>query len=201
MTRARLVKNFANRRSGIEIPAALSRESQSYFQKPLEALTRAAVLVPIIDHADSLTVLLTERSPLLKEHPGQISFPGGRSEDIDIDDTATALREAREEIGLNSDQVTILGNLDVCLTGTGYRVVPVVGLVAPPLNLSLDSSEVTDAFEVPLNIILDARSYRRDSIVTESGQDREFYVLDYQDWYIWGATARMLANLRDLLMN
>ena len=157
--------------------------------------------MPIIDHTDNLTVLLTERSPLLKEHPGQISFPGGRSEDIDIDDTATALREAREEIGLNSDQVTILGNLDVCLTGTGYRVVPVVGLVAPPLKLSLDSSEVTDAFEVPLNIILDARSYRRDSIVTESGQDREFYVLDYQDWYIWGATARMLANLRDLLMN
>jgi 8-oxo-dGTP pyrophosphatase MutT (NUDIX family) len=201
MTRARLVKNFANRHSDIEIPAALSQESQSYFQKPIEALTRAAVLVPIIDHADSLTVLLTERSPLLKEHPGQISFPGGRSEDIDIDDTATALREAREEIGLNSDQVTILGNLDVCLTGTGYRVVPVVGLVAPPLKLSLDSSEVTDAFEVPLNIILDARNYRRDSIVTESGQDREFYVLDYQNWYIWGATARMLANLRDLLMN
>jgi len=201
MTRARLVKHFANRHSDIELSAALSAEAQSYFQKPAEDLTPAAVLVPIIDHVDNLTVLLTQRSPLLKEHPGQVSFPGGRGEDIDIDDTATALREAREEIGLNSDQVTILGNLDVCLTGTGYRVVPVVGLVTPPLNLSLDSSEVTDAFEVPLKIILDAQNYRRDSIVTDSGQHREFYVLDYQDWYIWGATARMLANLRDLLMN
>lgn len=201
MTRARLVKTFANRHSDIEISAALTRESQSYFQKPVEALTRAAVLVPIIDHVDNLTVLLTQRSPFLKEHPGQVSFPGGRGEDIDIDDTSTALREAREEIGLNSDQVTILGNLDVCLTGTGYKVIPVVGLVTPPLNLSLDSSEVTDAFEVPIKIILDTRNYRRDSIVTESGQHREFYVLDYQDWYIWGATARMLANLRDLLRN
>ena len=201
MTRARLVKNLTNRRSDIEILTSLDMESQSYFQKPVETLTRAAVLVPIIDHTDRLTVLLTLRSALLKEHPGQVSFPGGRSEDIDIDDTATALREAREEIGLNSDQVTILGNLDMCLTGTGYKVVPVVGLVSPPLNLKLDSSEVTDAFEVPLKIILDARNYRRDSIVTNSGQHREFYVLDYQDRYIWGATARMLANLRDLLMN
>ena len=87
MTRTRLIRNFTKRHSDIEISAALSRESQSYFQKPVEALTPAAVLVPIIDHMDSLTVLLTQRSPLLKEHPGQVSFPGGRSEDMDIDET------------------------------------------------------------------------------------------------------------------
>jgi len=157
--------------------------------------------VPIIDYADGLTVLLTQRSTHLKDHPGQISFPGGQSENIDADSTATALRESEEEIGLNRDRVEVLGNLDVCLTGTGYRVVPVVGLVTPPLKLRLNDFEVVDAFEVPLKLILDARNYRRDSIITDSGQHREFYVLDYHDRYIWGATARMLVNLRELMMN
>ena len=177
--RARLVKSFADRRSDTEITAALTMESETYFQKPIEDLAPAAVLVPIIDYADGLTVLLTQRSTLLKDHPGQISFPGGQSENIDADSTATALRESEEEIGLNRDRVEVLGNLDVCLTGTGYRVVPVVGLVTPPLKLRLNDFEVVDAFEVPLKLILDARNYRRDSIITDSGQHREFYVLDY----------------------
>jgi len=201
MMRARLVKSFADRRSDTEITAALTMESETYFQKPIEDLAPAAVLVPIIDYADGLTVLLTQRSTLLKDHPGQISFPGGQSENIDADSTATALRESEEEIGLNRDRVEVLGNLDVCLTGTGYRVVPVVGLVTPPLKLRLNDFEVVDAFEVPLKLILDARNYRRDSIITDSGQHREFYVLDYHDRYIWGATARMLVNLRELMMN
>ena len=199
--RARLVKSFADRRSDTEITAALTMESETYFQKPVEDLTSAAVLVPIVDYVDGLTVLLTQRGALLKNHPGQVSFPGGQSENIDADSTATALRESEEEIGLNRDRVEVLGNLDVCLTGTVYRVVPVVGLVTPPLKLHLDDFEVVDAFEVPLKLILDARNYRRDSIITDSGQHREFYVLDYHDRYIWGATARILVNLRDLMMN
>ena len=199
--RARLVKSLADRRSDTEITAALTMESETYFQKPIEDLAPAAVLVPIIDYADGLTVLLTQRSTHLKDHPGQISFPGGQSENIDADSTATALRESEEEIGLNRDRVEVLGNLDVCLTGTGYRVVPVVGLVTPPLKLRLNDFEVVDAFEVPLKLILDARNYRRDSIIMDSGQQREFYVLDYHDRYIWGATARMLVNLRELMMN
>ena len=172
MMRARLVKSFADRRSDTEITAALTIESETYFQKPVEDLTSAAVLVPIVDYVDSLTVLLTQRGALLKNHPGQVSFPGGQSENIDADSTATALRESEEEIGLNRDRVEVLGNLDVCLTGTGYRVVPVVGLVTPPLKLHLDDFEVVDAFEVPLKLILDARNYRRDSIITDSGQHR-----------------------------
>lgn len=199
--RTRLVKNFANRRSKIEISAALSMESKTYFQKPVEDLAQAAVLVPIVDHADGLTVLLTQRGAFLKDHPGQISFPGGRSEETDDDSTATALRESEEEIGLNPNQVQILGNLDVCLTGTGFRIVPVVGLITPPLNLRLDTFEVADAFEIPFSLVLDAENYRRDHVVTDSGQHREFYVLDYGDHYIWGATARMLVNLRELMMN
>ena len=201
MMRTRLVKNFANRRSKIEISAALSMESKTYFQKPLEDLAQAAVLVPIVDHADGLTVLLTQRGAFLKDHPGQISFPGGRSEETDDDSTATALRESEEEIGLNPNQVQILGNLDVCLTGTGFRIVPVVGLITPPLNLRLDTFEVADAFEIPFSLVLDAENYRRDHVVTDSGQHREFYVLDYGDHYIWGATARMLVNLRELMMD
>ncbi|PPR18906.1 MAG: putative Nudix hydrolase NudL [Alphaproteobacteria bacterium MarineAlpha9_Bin7] len=201
MMRTRLVKNFANRRSKIEISAALSMESKTYFQKPVEDLAQAAVLVPIVDHADGLTVLLTQRGAFLKDHPGQISFPGGRSEETDDDSTATALRESEEAIGLNPNQVQILGNLDVCLTGTGFRVVPVVGLITPPLNLRLDTFEVADAFEIPFSLVLDAENYRRDHVVTDSGQHREFYVLDYGDHYIWGATARMLVNLRELMMN
>lgn len=201
MMRTRLVKNFANRRSKIEISAALSMESKTYFQKPVEDLAQAAVLVPIVDHADGLTVLLTQRGAFLKDHPGQISFPGGRSEETDDDSTATALRESEEEIGLNPNQVQILGNLDVCLTGTGFRIVPVVGLITPPLNLRLDTFEVADAFEIPFSLVLDAENYRRDHVVTDSGQHREFYVLDYGDHYIWGATARMLVNLRELMMN
>ena len=201
MMRTRLVKNFANRRSKIEISAALSMESKTYFQKPVEDLAQAAVLVPIVDHADGLTVLLTQRGAFLKDHPGQISFPGGRSEETDDDSTATALRESEEEIGLNPNQVQILGNLDVCLTGTGFRVVPVVGLITPPLNLRLRTFEVADAFEIPFSLVLDAENYRRDHVVTDSGQHREFYVLDYGDHYIWGATARMLVNLRELMMD
>ena len=201
MMRTRLIKNFANRRSKIEISAALSMESKTYFQKPVEDLAQAAVLVPIVDHVDGLTVLLTQRGAFLKDHPGQISFPGGRSEEIDDDSTATALRESEEEIGLDPNQVQILGNLDVCLTGTGFRIVPVVGLITPPLNLRLDTFEVADAFEIPLSLVLDAENYRRDHIVTDSGQHREFYVLDYCDHYIWGATARMLVNLRELMVN
>ena len=201
MMRTRLVKNFTNRRSKIEISAALSMESKIYFQKPVEDLAQAAVLVPIVDHADGLTVLLTQRGAFLKDHPGQISFPGGRSEETDDDSTATALRESEEEIGLNPNQVQILGNLDVCLTGTGFRIVPVVGLITPPLNLRLRTFEVADAFEIPFSLVLDAENYRRDHVVTDSGQHREFYVLDYGDHYIWGATARMLVNLRELMMD
>ena len=201
MMRTRLVKNFSNRRSKIEISAALSMESKIYFQKPVEDLAQAAVLVPIVDHADGLTVLLTQRGAFLKDHPGQISFPGGRSEETDDDSTATALRESEEEIGLNPNQVQILGNLDVCLTGTGFRIVPVVGLITPPLNLRLRTFEVADAFEIPFSLVLDAENYRRDHVVTDSGQHREFYVLDYGDHYIWGATARMLVNLRELMMD
>ena len=115
----------------------------------------AAVLVPIVNRPDGLAVLFTERSVDLPDHPGQISFPGGRIEPGDADAVAAALREAEEEIGLPRDRVTLLGRLADYETVTGYRVTPIVGWVEPPFPLKPDPVEVADVFEVPLSFLLD----------------------------------------------
>ncbi len=158
----------------------------------------AAVLVPLVDHPDGMTVLLTQRTEHLSDHAGQVSFPGGRVEAGDADDVATALRETEEEIGLDRGHVDIVGHLDTCITGTGFRVTPVVGVVTPPFSLTLDSFEVAEVFEVPLAFVLDASNHQRRA-ARFRGVRREFYVLPYEDRYIWGATARMLVNLHDLV--
>ena len=199
MMRMRLLRNFLSRREDGYNTTALNKESAMFFKKPVNDLTAAAVLVPIIDHPGGLTVLFTQRGKRLKVHPGQVSFPGGRVEEEDSGPIDTALRESSEEIGLVRTQVKILGELDICLTGTGFRVVPIVGLVEPPLELHLDKLEVEDVFEVPLPLVLEPNNYRKDYIVTESGHRREFYVLNYQERHIWGATARMLVDLCDLM--
>ena len=199
MMRMRLLRNFLSRCEDGDNTTALNKESAMFFKKPVNDLTAAAVLVPIIDHPGGLTVLFTQRGKRLKDHPGQVSFPGGRMEEEDSGPIDTALRESSEEIGLVRTQVEILGELDVCLTGTGFRVVPIVGLVKPPLELHLDKFEVEDVFEVPLPLVLEPNNYRKDCIVTGSGHRREFYVLNYQERHIWGATARMLVDLCDLM--
>ncbi len=167
---------------------------------PLEAMVPAAVLVPLIDRGAGMTVLLTQRTEHLNDHAGQISFPGGRVEDHDADPIDTALRETEEEIGLTRDPIEVVGCLDTCVTGTGFKVVPVVGLVTPPFTLTLDSFEVADTFEVPLEFVLDPANHERREAVFDGVGRREFYVLPYRDRYIWGATARMLVNLHDVLM-
>ena len=120
--------------------------------------TPAAVLIPVVNRIDGLTLLLTERSANLPDHPGQISFPGGRAEPGDVSLADTALREAREEVGLLAEQVAILGELAPYETVTGYLVTPFVGWVEPPLALKLDPLEVADVFEVPLAFLLDPSS-------------------------------------------
>src|SRR5499426_2107139 len=165
---------------------------------PDRLLTPAAVLVPLVERPEGLTVLLTRRTDHLQDHAGQISFPGGRVEPGDADALATALREAEEEIGLARALVTPIGRLDTYITRTGFEVTPVVALVAPPTALAPDPFEVAEAFEVPLAFILDPVSRQRHSRIYE-GKTRYFYVFPWRDYYIWGATAGMLVNLAELL--
>lgn len=165
---------------------------------PGQNLRQAAVLVPLIEHADGLTVMLTKRTDHLDHHPGQISFPGGRVEDDDHSAEDAALREAEEEVGLQRDQVDIIGRLDEYVVRTGFSVTPFVGLVQPGFTITLDEFEVAEAFEVPLSFFMDETNHRRDSR-THNGEVREFYAMPYDDYYIWGATAGMLRNLYDIL--
>jgi 8-oxo-dGTP pyrophosphatase MutT (NUDIX family) len=163
-------------------------------ERPGPSLTPAAVLVPIVERAEGMTVLLTQRTDHLNDHPGQISFPGGRVEEHDEGPVAAALRETEEEVGLARRHVEVVGALDIYETVTGFSVTPVVGLVEPSFSLALDAFEVAEAFEVPLDFILDPENHERHSR-TYNGTERHFYVLPYEERYIWGATAGMLVNL------
>ena len=165
---------------------------------PSTALTPAAVLVPLIDHRNGMSVLLTQRTAHLTAHAGQISFPGGRIEDTDPDAVAAALRETEEEVGLPRERVSVIGRLDTYVTGTGFEIAPIVGVVDPPVPISIDPFEVAEAFEVPLSFILDRRNHQR--IEREVGaHNRAYFVLPYQGRNIWGATAGILVNLAEVL--
>jgi 8-oxo-dGTP pyrophosphatase MutT (NUDIX family) len=163
---------------------------------PLEGkLSRAAVLVPIIDRPAGPTVLLTQRTAHLHDHPSQISFPGGRAEPEDRDAIDTALRETREEIGLAAGRIEIIGELPVYHTPSGFQISPFVGWVAPPFELALNEFEVASVFEVPLSFVLNADNYRRRKSYFE-GRHRDYRALPFEGRYIWGATAAMLYSLR-----
>lgn len=165
--------------------------------KPTE-LVQAAVLVPIVERPDGLTVLLTQRTDHLSAHAGQISFPGGRLETTDASLEAAALRETEEEVGLRRDRIEVVGQLDLYVTRTGFEVTPVVGIVTPPISLTPDPFEVADVFEVPLSFIIDPANHLKQSRL-HNGIERQFYVLPYDNRYIWGATAGMLVNLSEVL--
>ena len=154
----------------------------------------AAVLIPVIDRADGLTVLLTERAPDLRTHAGQIAFPGGRIEPTDRDAVEAALRETEEEIGLDRRFVEVLGFLEDQLVITGFRVTPVVALVAPGFTLRHDPTEVAGSFEVPLAHILDVRNHRPRRVVLQ-GMEMPFKDIAWDGYTIWGATGGMLLTL------
>jgi 8-oxo-dGTP pyrophosphatase MutT (NUDIX family) len=153
----------------------------------------ASVLVPIVAHHHEFTVLLTQRTPHLRSHSGQISFPGGRAEPGDDSPQHTALRETEEEIGLGADRIELIGTLPEYRTPTGYRITPVVGLLHPPLELRPDAREVEEVFEVPLAFLLDPRNHQRHSREHE-GKTRWVYAIPFGERYIWGATAGMLVS-------
>ena len=158
------------------------------------ATTPAAVLVPLVNRADGLTVLLTQRSADLPDHAGQISFPGGRVEPEDGSVDIAALRETEEEVGLPRARVTLLGRLADYETVTGYRVTPVVGWVEPPFPTTPDPTEVADVFEVPLAFLLEPANLQRQFRMIGERR-RDFYAIPYRERYIWGATAAMLLIL------
>ena len=174
---------------------AQSSGSEIDFDK---ARTPAAVLVPLIARPGGITILLTQRAGHLSRHAGQVAFPGGRCDPEDGTIVDTALREAREEVGLDPGRVDVLGLLPQYRTRTGFLVTPVVGWIEPPFTLAPDPGEVADVFEMPLAFALDAANHQRHHRDTD-GARRYFYVLPFEDRYIWGATAAMLVNFHHVL--
>ena len=166
---------------------------EAFSRRPV--LTPASVLVPLVERDQGLCVLLTRRTAHLTDHPGQISFPGGRAEEFDDSPIDTALRETEEEIGLHRRHIEVIGLLPDYVTATGYRVTPVVALVTPPFDLAPDPGEVAEVFEVPLAFLMDGARHQRMSFDLPEGGRRSFYAMPWGGYFIWGATAGMLRNL------
>jgi 8-oxo-dGTP pyrophosphatase MutT (NUDIX family) len=158
-------------------------------------LTPAAVLLPIVSRK-APTVLFTERSPKLARHAGQVSFPGGRAGDGDVSLVETALRETREETGIDPSFVTVAGFLDAYETGTGFAILPVVGVLAEGFALVPEAAEVSEIFEVPLAFLLDPANHERNQTLWQ-GRMRTYYSIRYNGHHIWGATAGMLMNFAE----
>jgi 8-oxo-dGTP pyrophosphatase MutT (NUDIX family) len=162
------------------------------------SLRDAAVLVPVVDHGEGASVILTQRTAALKSHPGQIAFPGGRVDPEDRDVEHAAMREAMEEIGLDASHIEIVGRLPDYVSGSGYRIVPVLSVVRPGFRLTLNPDEVDAAFEVPLGFLMDPENHRRQSRKWND-QERFFYEMPFGDRYIWGVTAGIIRTLYERL--
>lgn len=168
--------------------------------RPEGPLRAAAVMVGLVERRGGLSVLLTRRTDTLEHHPGQISFPGGHIEPQDSGPVAAALRETEEEIGLPASRIDVVGHLDTYVTRTGFSITPVIALVRPPFELLLDPVEVAEAFEVPLAFFLDPANHLR-HVREFQGAQRSFYAMPYEAYYIWGATAGILVNLYQTLVD
>ncbi|MEK9847597.1 MAG: CoA pyrophosphatase, partial [Rhodospirillaceae bacterium] len=157
----------------------------------------AAVLVPLINHPKA-TILLTKRSSSLPDHAGQVAFPGGQMEPGDVYPEDTALREAQEEVGLDPSKIELIGRLSPRQTGTGFHVIPVVGILQPPLNLKADPAEVDVMFEVPLSELAREANFSLENVCND-GNKRSYWVLKHDSFFIWGLTARILKEFSSLL--
>ncbi len=156
----------------------------------------AAVLIPVVAHPGEASVILTTRTANLRNHSGQIAFPGGRIDPEDASPEAAALREAQEEIGLDARDVEIIGRMPDYYTGSGFRIAPVLSVVRPGASLTINPDEVDDAFEVPLGFLMDAANHQRNSRMWKD-IERHFYEMPFGDRYIWGVTAGILRALHD----
>ncbi|MDG2097656.1 MAG: CoA pyrophosphatase [Paracoccaceae bacterium] len=191
------LKNIYERLSTINTSFTSDNDLMDCEAVKTENLIEAAVLIPIVERNDGLKVILTKRSNNLKQHPGQISFPGGKSEKTDKSLVATALRETKEEIGINDKNVEILGQLSQHVTITGFKITPFIGRIRMGFSTEIQTSEVSEIFEVPLSYLSNPRNFRVESVKWK-GKKRFFYSIPYGPYYIWGATARILKNLADL---
>lgn len=166
-----------------------------FFQR---ALRDAAVLIPVIDHGNHATVLLTKRAERLKNHSGQVAFPGGRVDATDPSPEDTALRETEEEIGLDRSFIDVIGRMPDYLSSSGYRIAPVLSIVRPGFLLTINADEVDDAFEVPLSFLMDPSNHGRDSRVWDN-KERFFYTMPYGERNIWGVTAGIIRTVYERL--
>ena len=184
---------------GLVDPNIIPRTGDSGNDRMLEIVAQeqpvrpAAVLIPVVDHPEP-TVLLTQRSPNLSSHAGQISFPGGKIDATDSSPLDAALREAEEEVGLSRDFVEPIGYLDLYGTAFGFRILPTVARVRPGFQLTINHSEVDDAFEVPLSFLMNPANHQMHSKEFR-GMERFYYAMPFAERYIWGATAGMLRVL------
>ena len=184
---------------GLVDPNVIPESGDPGTDRMLEIIAReqpvrpAAVLIPVVDHKEP-TVLLTQRSPDLSEHAGQIAFPGGKIDATDASPRDAALREAWEEVGLDGSFIDPIGYLDVYGTGFGFRILPTVARVKPGFKLTINHSEVVDAFEVPLSFLMNPANHQIHSKEFR-GMERSYYAMPYAERYIWGATAGILRVL------
>lgn len=161
-------------------------------------LKDAAVLVPVVDDPDGAKVILTQRTATLRKHSGQIAFPGGGIDEGDISPEVAALREAREEIGLDSAFVETVGRLPQYLSATGFRIIPVLSVVRRGFVITPNPEEVDAVFEVPLSFLMNPDNHQRDSR-TWQGIVRHFYVMPYGERHIWGITAGIIRTVYERL--
>lgn len=157
-------------------------------------MRNAAVLVPLVDRVDGVSVLLTRRADHLSSHAGQVSFPGGRVEEEDETHEHAALRETWEEIGIEEGYISPIGRLDPYVTGTNFCIHPIVAVVREGFDLVIDAGEVAEVFEVPFEFLMDPTNHRKKKAMWQ-GIERRYYEMPYGRHYIWGATAGMLVNL------
>jgi 8-oxo-dGTP pyrophosphatase MutT (NUDIX family) len=185
--------------AGLIDPNIIPKTGDTGNDRMLEIVAReqpvrpAAVLIPVIDHPEP-TVLLTQRSPRLSSHAGQISFPGGKIDSTDASPLDAALREAEEEVGLSRDFVEPIGYLDLYGTAFGFRILPTVARVRPGFTLKINEGEVVDAFEVPLAFLMNPENHQIHNKEFR-GMERSYYAMPYAERYIWGATAGILRVL------
>ncbi len=204
MTREEIVQKLSARRDAIASGALVpppyvgSDFALSGLDEPPTQLRAAAVLVPLVDRAGVLSVLLTQRTEDMPSHAGQIAFPGGRKQSEDSSLIVTALRETEEEVGIDRSFVEVVGPIDTYVTRTGYAVTPIIGFVRPVFTLKPDPREVADVFEVPLDFFLDPANHHIHSR-TWQGRERRYYAMPYGERYVWGATAGMIKNLYHIL--